>query len=94
MKLAQSGHAHPLLRPAILPGFRPRVEGCVRRRDFIKAIAGSAVAFPIATRAQQPGRLHHVVVFLQGAEQMMGVAWRRCAHASGISVISKARISL
>jgi len=28
------------------------VEGCVRRRDFIRAIAGSAVAWPFGVRAQ------------------------------------------
>src|SRR6478736_9241082 len=31
---------------------RPLVEGCVRRRDFIRAIAGSAVAWPFGVRAQ------------------------------------------
>jgi putative ABC transport system substrate-binding protein len=29
-------------------------DGRVRRRDFIKVIAGSAVAWPVASRAQQP----------------------------------------
>jgi putative ABC transport system substrate-binding protein len=31
---------------------QPRVEGCVRRRDFIRAVAGSAVVWPFATGAQ------------------------------------------
>jgi putative tryptophan/tyrosine transport system substrate-binding protein len=32
-------------------------EGYVRRRDFIKVIAGSMTAWPLAARAQRPGKL-------------------------------------
>ena len=35
----------------------------MRRRDFVRAIASSAVAWPLAARAQEPGR-HYRIVYL------------------------------
>ena len=56
--------------------------GCVRRRDFIKVIAGSAAAWPITARAQQPAK--PVIGFLNAASAK-GYARPLSAFLKGLS---------
>jgi putative tryptophan/tyrosine transport system substrate-binding protein len=58
------------------------VEGCVRRRDFIRAVAGSAVAWPLASRAQQ--QVLPVIGYL-GPENPERFGVRLAAFRQGLS---------
>jgi putative ABC transport system substrate-binding protein len=84
--MTQSGHAHPLLRRLILLGFEkrypPRVEGRVHRRDFIRAVIGSAAVWPVASGAQQPAT---PIVGYLGADTPEGFGIRLTAFRQGLS---------
>jgi putative ABC transport system substrate-binding protein len=60
-------------------------EGYVRRRDFIKVIAGSTALWPLAVRAQQPAK--PVVAFVRDgspeANARYVAAFRKALNESG-----------
>jgi hypothetical protein len=63
----------------------------VRRRDFIKAIAGSTAISPLALRAQQPERLRRVIALLGGARAVASPPLGRINWEEGKSCASQLR---
>jgi len=73
--------------------------GYMLRRDFIKAIAGSAATWPVEVRAQQPERMRRVAVLVGNAEsdrvaQAWLAAFRDALSKLGWSEGSNLRIEL
>jgi putative ABC transport system substrate-binding protein len=71
----------------------------MRRRDFIKGIAGSAVAWPLAAHAQQPEQKRLIGVLMPYAESDSAVqswlaAFRAALAKLGWSEGSNLRIEL
>ena len=49
----------------------------MRRREFIKMIAGSAVAWPLVARAQQPGKVPRIGYLAPAGMQPRDEAFRQ-----------------
>ena len=70
----------------------------MRRRDFIKLIAGSAAAWPRAARAQQPERVRRIGVLMQiGADDpeapaLVGAFSQGLAESGGSSAAMRGSI--
>ena len=66
----------------------------MRRRDFIKVVAGSAAAWPLVARAQQPGKVYRIGLFSAGAFPALPAfveGLRRLGWVEGKNVVFIAR---
>ena len=59
----------------------------MRRRDFIKVIAGSAAAWPLAARAQQPDRMRRIGILLPAAADDPAWQARVGAFQQGLALL-------
>jgi putative ABC transport system substrate-binding protein len=59
----------------------------VRRRDFVKIVAGSAAAWPLAARAQQPERMRRIGILLAATADDAVFQARLAAFYQGLALL-------
>jgi putative tryptophan/tyrosine transport system substrate-binding protein len=62
----------------------------MRRRDFIKVVAGSAVTWPLAARAQQAGKLPRIGIILVEPSELteaLSQGLREAGYVDGQNIV-------